>query len=99
MSAENTIKTRKLEDIEEECSEDIIEAAAEKFISLFGKTFIEKEPENTDCEDGATADLAAKVVSKIKEKIDNKFSKETVGRLIKLLLDVVKIILKSNDED
>ena len=69
MSAENTIKKQKLEDIEEECSEDIIEAEAETFISLFGKTFIEKELENTDCEDGANADISAKVVSKIREKI------------------------------
>ena len=93
-----TVKKRKLEEIKEDC-EILIVAEAEKFIVLFGKTFIEQEPLECAARAARAADIAAKVVSKIKEKIDGTISKNTVGRLIKLILNVVKIILKANGEN
>ena len=96
MSTENTIKKRKLEELKEEpeLEENIIEIEAEKFLEIFNKIFIEQ---SIDCEDSAATDAAAKVISKIKEKIDYAFSKNIVGKLIKLILELVKICLKDGE--
>ena len=83
MSSENIVitkgdlvqvtKKQRLEDSETDgalhidTDEIIIEAKAEKFITLLERTFVE-ETEGTDSEDGPAADIAAKIVSKIKEK-------------------------------
>ena len=96
MSTKNTIKKQKLEELKEEpeLEENIIEIEAEKFLEIFNKIFIEQ---SIDCEDVAATDAAAKVISKVKEKIDGTFSKSIVGKLIKLILELVKILLKDGE--
>ena len=67
------IKKQRLEDSETDSTLYIdthkIIIEAKKFITLFERTFVE-EIEGTDSEDGPAADIAAKIVSKIKEKIE-----------------------------
>ena len=101
MSTENTIKKRKLQEVKEECEleENIIETEAETFIDLFTTVFIEQGSKSVDREDGAAINTATKIVSKRKEKIDGTFSNNTVGKLIKLILELIKIILKANGEN
>ena len=98
MSTENTIKKRKLEELKEEpeLEENIIEIEVEKFLEIFNRIFIEQ---SIDCEDGAATDADAKVISKIKEKIDGAFSRNIVGKLRKLILELVKILLKYGENE
>ena len=98
------IKKRKLEEIKEGDSETdsalhidtdeiIIEAEAEKFLTLFEKTFV-GETEGTDSKDGPAANIAAKIVSKIKEKINGALGKNIPAKILKLILGIVEIVLK-----
>ena len=63
------IKKQRLEDSETDSTLYIdtnkIIIEAKKFITLFERTFVE-ETEGTDSEDGPAADIAAKIISKIK---------------------------------
>ena len=78
------IKKSKLESIPEDQEPDIthgglvidtdeviIEDDADKFTTLFKKTFVEQvgETEITDSEDGAVQDISAKIVLRIKQKL------------------------------
>ena len=78
--------------------EIIIEAEAEKFTTLFERTFAE-EIEETDSEGGPAADIAAKIVSKIKRKIGSALGSNTATKLLKLILAIIKIALKGDGED
>ena len=76
----------------------IIEAEAEKFITLIERTFAE-ETEGTDSEDGPAADIAAKVVANIKEKMKSALGSNTAAKFLKLVLAIIKIALKGDSMD
>ena len=73
----------------------IIDAEAEKFITLFNKTFTE-ETVGSDSEDGPAGDIAAKMVLKIREKTSSAFGNNTATKLI---LEIVGITVKKNGKD
>ena len=62
----------------------IIEAEAEKFITLFEKTFTE-ETEEINSEDGPAQDILAKIVLKIKEKLEDIEGNGPVIRFLTLM--------------
>ena len=114
MSSENIVITKgdliqviekqRLEDSETDGSlhidtdEVIIEAKAEKFITFIERTFAE-ETEETDSEDGPAADIAAKIVSNIKEQMESALGSNTATKFLKLILAIIKIALKGDSKD
>ena len=52
-----------------------------------------------DSEDGPGGDIAAKIVLKIREKINSAFGNNTATKLLKLILGIIEIALKKNCKD
>ena len=100
-------KKRKLEDVEEgsektyealhiDTDELVIEAEADKFLTIFERIFI-KETSETDVEDGPAREILHKVTSAIKDKIDTAFTKKRADKIRKLIFSIVEIIINSED--
>ena len=97
-------KKRKLEDVEEgsektyealhiDTDELVIEAEADKFLTIFERIFIKE----TDVEDGPAREILHKVTSAIKDKIDTAFTKKRADKIRKLIFSKVEIIINSED--
>ena len=75
-----------------------IEAEAEKFITLFEETFT-KETEEIYCEDGAAQDILAKIVLKIKEKLEDIEANGPAVRFLRLIAIFFHSVLSKNGKD
>ena len=75
-----------------------IEAEAEKFITLFEETFT-KEAEEIYCEDGAAQDILAKIVLKIKEKLEDIEANGPAVRFLRLIAIFFHSVLSKNGKD
>ena len=107
----NVIKKSRLETIPEEQESDntdggleidtdeiIIEAEADKFIALFKKTFTE-ETEEIDSEGGPAQDILAKIVLKIKEKLQSIDANGPAIRFLRLITYFFQSILQKNGKN
>ena len=84
---------------EEGVDELIIDIEAEKFITLFEKTFAE-ETEAIDSEDGFAQDILTKVTLKIKKKIESTESSSVGLRLLRVLFVFLESLTrKDNGKD
>ena len=100
-------KKRKIEDLEEgsektyealhiDTDELVIEAEADKFLTIFETIFI-KETSKTDVEDCPAREILDKVTSAIKDKIDTAFTKKGAAKILKLIFSIVEIIINGED--
>ena len=76
----------------------IIEAEAENFITLFEKIFTE-ETEEIDSEDGPAQDILAKIVLKVKEKLEDIEANVPVVRFLRLIAVFFHSFLSKNGKD
>ena len=100
-------KKRKIEDVEEgsektyealhiDTDELVIEAEADKILTIFERIFL-KETSETDIEDGPAREILDTVTSAIKGKIDAAFTKKRAAKILKLIFSIVEIIINSED--